>query len=57
MYLSNDVLFIMTEHRYWGWGGEDNDMSARVQNAGLKIIRYPENISRYYCFYVEFDFL
>ena len=57
MYLSNDVLFIMTEHRYWGWGGEDADMSARVRNAGLKIIRYPENISRYYCFYVEFDFL
>ena len=34
-------------NRYWGWGGEDNDMSERVTDAGLKFIRYPVNIARY----------
>ena len=47
----------MTSHRYWGWGGEDDDMSKRVTDAGLKLIRYPVNIARYYYFYVYFTFL
>ena len=32
---------------YWGWGGEDDDLSTRVSLAGYKISRYPENIARY----------
>lgn len=32
---------------YWGWGGEDDDLSTRVRVAGYKISRYPDNIARY----------
>lgn len=32
---------------YWGWGGEDDDMSKRIRSHGLKIIRYPAEIARY----------
>jgi len=32
---------------YWGWGGEDDDLSARVSLAGLNICRYPTEIARY----------
>ena len=32
---------------FWGWGGEDDDMSKRIQFHGLKITRYPANIGRY----------
>ncbi|CAJ0571380.1 unnamed protein product, partial [Mesorhabditis spiculigera] len=32
---------------YWGWGGEDDDMSSRVVYAGYKISRYPKAIARY----------
>jgi hypothetical protein len=32
---------------YWGWGGEDDDISSRVTYAGYKISRYPANIARY----------
>jgi len=34
-------------NRYWGWGGEDDDMSKRVTGSGLKITRYPVDIARY----------
>uniref|UniRef100_A0A1I7XMT3 Glyco_transf_7C domain-containing protein n=1 Tax=Heterorhabditis bacteriophora TaxID=37862 RepID=A0A1I7XMT3_HETBA len=32
---------------YWGWGGEDDDLSERVRLAGFKIARYPGKIARY----------
>ncbi|KAK6106936.1 N-terminal region of glycosyl transferase group 7 family protein [Brugia pahangi] len=32
---------------YWGWGGEDDDLSMRVTSAGYKIMRYPSEIARY----------
>ncbi|XP_054267667.1 beta-1,4-N-acetylgalactosaminyltransferase bre-4-like [Macrosteles quadrilineatus] len=32
---------------FWGWGGEDDDMSSRLRNSGLHISRYPNNIARY----------
>ncbi|TKR92903.1 hypothetical protein L596_007469 [Steinernema carpocapsae] len=32
---------------YWGWGGEDDDISERVSLAGYKISRYPTKIARY----------
>lgn len=25
---------------FWGWGGEDDDMAARIKAAGLHIVRY-----------------
>lgn len=34
-------------NEYWGWGGEDDDMSYRLQHYHLKISRYPANIARY----------
>jgi len=34
-------------NRYFGWGGEDDDMHNRVVTKKLKIIRYPINIARY----------
>uniref|UniRef100_A0A915Q2Y6 Beta-1,4-N-acetylgalactosaminyltransferase n=1 Tax=Setaria digitata TaxID=48799 RepID=A0A915Q2Y6_9BILA len=32
---------------YWGWGGEDDDLSTRVTSVGYKIMRYPTEIARY----------
>ncbi|GAB1603081.1 beta-1,4-galactosyltransferase 3 isoform X1 [Argonauta hians] len=32
---------------YWGWGNEDDDLSARTNNAGLLLTRPPEYIGRY----------
>jgi len=32
---------------FWGWGGEDDDMAARVQSHGMRIERYSEEIARY----------
>ena len=32
---------------FWGWGGEDDDMSKRIQYRKLKIIRYRPEIARY----------
>ncbi|EJD74731.1 hypothetical protein LOAG_17990 [Loa loa] len=32
---------------YWGWGGEDDDLSIRVTSLGYKIMRYPLEIARY----------
>ena len=31
---------------FWGWGGEDDDMSKRIQYRKLKIIRYRPEIAR-----------
>jgi beta-1,4-galactosyltransferase 3 len=32
---------------YWGWGGEDDDMTSRIHNAGYKLFRLPSNLSRF----------
>lgn len=32
---------------FWGWGGEDDDMSNRIRNHHLHISRYPLTIARY----------
>nr|CAD7597795.1 unnamed protein product [Timema genevievae] len=32
---------------FWGWGGEDDDMSNRVKFHGYHISRYPANVARY----------
>lgn len=32
---------------FWGWGGEDDDMAARVQSKGMQIERYSAEIARY----------
>lgn len=32
---------------FWGWGGEDDDMSNRVRFHNYHISRYPVNIARY----------
>ncbi|VDM52386.1 unnamed protein product [Angiostrongylus costaricensis] len=34
-------------NRYWGWGGEDDDLADRVSVAGYKVARYPAPIARY----------
>ena len=34
-------------NQYWGWGGEDDDMSNRLVMKGLKITRYSAEIARY----------
>ncbi|CAD6186318.1 unnamed protein product [Caenorhabditis auriculariae] len=32
---------------FWGWGGEDDDLSQRTSRAGFKVSRYPGEIARY----------
>jgi GT2 family glycosyltransferase len=32
---------------FWGWGGEDDDMSNRIRHHGYHISRYPTNVARY----------
>ncbi len=32
---------------FWGWGGEDDDMSMRIKMKGLHIARYPFSIAKY----------
>ncbi|KAK8775831.1 hypothetical protein V5799_030829 [Amblyomma americanum] len=32
---------------YWGWGGEDDDISFRLKNFNLTILRRPAEIARY----------
>lgn len=34
-------------NEFWGWGGEDDDMSNRIRHHGLKITRYSPKIARY----------
>ncbi len=33
--------------KYWGWGGEDDDMHARIISKKLKVERPPAAIARY----------
>ncbi|KAJ1530865.1 hypothetical protein ONE63_005708 [Megalurothrips usitatus] len=35
-------------NRYFGWGGEDDDLFMRVINKGMNIVRFAPEISRYY---------
>lgn len=34
-------------NEYWGWGGEDDDIAARVHLAGMKISRPPTSVGHY----------
>uniref|UniRef100_A0A8C2X7V7 Beta-1,4-galactosyltransferase n=1 Tax=Cyclopterus lumpus TaxID=8103 RepID=A0A8C2X7V7_CYCLU len=34
-------------NQYWGWGGEDDDIAARVRLSGMKIMRPPVAIGHY----------
>uniref|UniRef100_UPI00398E9970 beta-1,4-galactosyltransferase 4 isoform X2 n=1 Tax=Pristiophorus japonicus TaxID=55135 RepID=UPI00398E9970 len=34
-------------NRYWGWGGEDDDLRIRVQLHKMKIVRPPLEVARY----------
>ena len=34
-------------NEFWGWGGEDDDMAARIKVANLKVERYSTKIARY----------
>lgn len=34
-------------NEFWGWGGEDDDMSNRIRTYGYKISRYQASIARY----------
>ena len=33
-------------NQYWGWGGEDDDMSKRIKASNLTITRYKMDIAR-----------
>ena len=35
-------------NEFWGWGGEDDDMSNRVKFHGYRITRYRGEIGRYH---------
>ncbi|XP_062871119.1 beta-1,4-galactosyltransferase 3 isoform X2 [Trichomycterus rosablanca] len=34
-------------NQYWGWGGEDDDIAARVRLSGMKIVRPPVVVGHY----------
>ncbi|XP_026227698.1 beta-1,4-galactosyltransferase 4-like [Anabas testudineus] len=34
-------------NRYWGWGGEDDDLRIRVELQKMKIVRPPADVARY----------
>ena len=34
-------------NKFFGWGGEDDDFSARCRRKGIDIVRYPQSIARY----------
>ena len=34
-------------NKFWGWGGEDDDMSNRIRHHGYNISRYPAKVARY----------
>ncbi|XP_033739975.1 beta-1,4-N-acetylgalactosaminyltransferase bre-4-like [Pecten maximus] len=50
--LSKDVFVKINgfSNKYFGWGGEDDDLSARVRSEGFRVERYPMNIARYKMF-------
>ncbi|XP_014345570.1 beta-1,4-galactosyltransferase 4-like [Latimeria chalumnae] len=34
-------------NKYWGWGGEDDDLGKRINLQKMKIVRPPSNLARY----------
>ncbi|RVE48908.1 hypothetical protein evm_006478 [Chilo suppressalis] len=55
-YISGGVLAVTADqyklvngfsNRYEGWGGEDDDFSARITAHGMEIIRFPRHMCRY----------
>ncbi|XP_063602949.1 beta-1,4-galactosyltransferase 4-like [Penaeus indicus] len=34
-------------NRYFGWGGEDNDMLRRIKASGMNVVRMNENVATY----------
>ncbi|CAG0914612.1 unnamed protein product [Notodromas monacha] len=34
-------------NKFWGWGGEDDEMYERLKNSGFRVSRYPMSIGRY----------
>lgn len=34
-------------NKYWGWGGEDDDMYSRLYSRGYEITRPPDELARY----------
>ncbi|XP_063878177.1 beta-1,4-N-acetylgalactosaminyltransferase bre-4-like [Scylla paramamosain] len=34
-------------NKFWGWGGEDDDLFNRVRHHGLNVSRYPSEVARY----------
>ncbi|XP_074595686.1 beta-1,4-N-acetylgalactosaminyltransferase bre-4-like isoform X2 [Brevipalpus obovatus] len=47
--LSRDQLIALNgfSNEYWGWGGEDDDMSRRILYGGFRISRPPAKYARY----------
>uniref|UniRef100_K1PRS0 Inversin n=1 Tax=Magallana gigas TaxID=29159 RepID=K1PRS0_MAGGI len=47
--MKKDVFKVINGYAnsYWGWGNEDDDLSARIQEAGYLLTRPPEHIGRY----------
>ena len=38
-------------NRFWGWGGEDDDIRRRIRRAKLKLTRYDPKVARYGYFF------
>ena len=34
-------------NKYYGWGGEDDDLASRLKSRGYTIMRHPSSISRF----------
>jgi predicted glycosyltransferase involved in capsule biosynthesis len=34
-------------NKFWGWGGEDDDMTYRIEKKGFRVFRLAEEVSRY----------
>jgi len=47
MYREHYLLVNGYSNKYWGWGGEDDDMYKRIIRKQLKIERPPATIARY----------
>ena len=43
----SDMFIKLLYNRYWGWGGEDDDLYKRITSKGLKINYLNETIGRF----------